>query len=408
VDIVPSAVTSELADAALGSPALSQALELASWIGDGQQLTASGTLRPAAAAQACRALGIEQPAGQPRGADDLAALAPVWEVARDAGFIMVADGHVRELGTDRVRTDAAAALRSWLRALAPKLDLPEEPCGRCLTVLAGLAEAADGVVSTADLMNAVRSAYPAPDNPDDLARELRHAVSAIASLLSFAAVVPAVEEPADDDRLRLMPLGRMLADSVFAQLAVEPAADAGALVAALGELPPKAGLIIARPWLAARTPAAAARDLLGYAASAAVQQRTVAVSCAKEIGPDAAAAWRDYARTPGFGAYAREWLAGLGEEVAADPRDEAWLTIEAISVASVSLPPEAVSRLISSAARGSDLSDLPTIMTILRDSGHPDAERVAEAISLAAAPARSATVVRIQHRAKKKRAKRKR
>jgi hypothetical protein len=47
----------------------------------------------------------------------------------------------------------------------------------------------------------------------------------------------------------------------------------------------------------------------------------------------------------------------------------------------VSLPPEVVSDMISSVARRSGLSDLPTILAVLRESGHPDAERIAEAIS---------------------------
>jgi hypothetical protein len=419
VDITPSVVTSELAGAALASPVLSRALELARWIGDGKELTAGGTLGPADAAESCRALGIELPAEQARSAGDPPELAQIWDVARDAGFITVAGKYVRESGLDDVRTDAEAALRSWLRAFAPKLDLPEKPCGRCLTVLAKLAEAADGVASTADLMDAVRQAFPAPDSPDDLARELRHAVLAVADLLAFAAAVPAVAEPADDDRVRLTPLGRMLADSVFAALAVDPAADVAAVVTMRIALPPGVSALLVRPWLAARTPVGAARELLGFAESAATEKRTTAVSFAKEIGPEAAAAWREYAEVPGFGAYAREWLAGFGEAVAADPRDEAWLTVESISVADVSLPPEVVSDMISSAAWQSDLDNLPMILVLLRESGHPDAERVAEAVSRLADPrpprvddsvalAGSATVVRIQPRAKKKRAKRKR
>jgi hypothetical protein len=327
---------------------------------------------------------------------------------------------------DDVTADAEAALRSWLRAFAPKLDLPEEPCGRCLTVLAELADAGDGMASTQHLLDAVRLAFPTPDSPDDLARELRHAVSAIANLLSFAAVVPAVEEPEDDNRVRLTPLGRMLAESVFAALAISPGAGVETVVTVFTELPPAVGMSIARPWLAARTPTAAVREVLGFAESAITQQRTVAVSFAREIGPEAAQAWREYAGADGFGAYAREWLAQLGEEVAADPRDQAWLTVEAISVAEVSLPSEAVSDMIGSAADRAELGDLPMIVTMLRESGHPDAERVAEAISRAASPAPGrgstqapagskapagrgaadsaelAAVVRIQPRAKKK------
>ena len=386
VDITPSAITSELADAALASPALSRAVELAEWIGEEKELTASGMLRPADAAEACRVLGVEFSPEQSGSAADVPEFAGVWEVARDAGFITMAATSVRGSGSGDVTTNAEAAVRSWLRALAAKLDLLEEPCWRCLIVLAELADATDGVAGTAELMNAVRLAFPASQDPDDLARGLRHAMSALAHMLSFAAAVPAVEEPEDDDRVRLTPLGRMLAESVFATLAIDPAADAGTVVMMVAELPPRVTMSIARPWLAARTPAEAVRELLSFAESANTQQRAAAVSFAKEIGPESAQAWREYARIRGFGAYAREWLAQLGEHVAADPRDEAWLTVEAISVAEVSLPAQVVSGMISSAARQSDLGDLPTILTMLRESGHPDAERVAAAISGAVAP----------------------
>jgi hypothetical protein len=305
-----------------------------------------------------------------------AVVTPELAAAALASPVLSGAGELSDAGDETV-------LRTWLRAFAAKLDLPDEPCGRCLTVLAELDAAADGIASTQDLLDAVRLAFPAPGSPDDLARELRHAVSAIADLLTFAAVVPAVEESDDDNRVRLTPLGRMLAESVFAALAVNPAADVETVVTLFTALPPAVSMRIAQPWLAARTPADAVRALLGFAESATTRQRTVAVSFAKEIGP-AAEAWREYAKVDGFGAYAREWLAKLGEKVTADPRDQAWLTVEAISVAEVSLPSPAVSDMIDSAAARAERGRLPAILTMLRESGHPDAERVAEAISKAA------------------------
>jgi Plasmid pRiA4b ORF-3-like protein len=99
-------------------------------------------------------------------------------------------------------------------------------------------------------------------------------------------------------------------------------------------LPPKIATEMARPWLTARSPIDAVRELLGYAESAEPDQRMVALALAREIGPAAVQAWRESAGRPGFGAYARRWLAGQGEPVAEDPRDEAWLTVEAMSLAS--------------------------------------------------------------------------
>jgi hypothetical protein len=121
VDIAPSVVTPELAAAALASPVLSRALRLAVWIGDGKELTASGMLRPAAGAQACRALGIDLPSGKLRSTGDVPELTRIWEVAHDAGLISVTSNYAYGPGLVDVTADAEAALRSWLQAVAVKL-----------------------------------------------------------------------------------------------------------------------------------------------------------------------------------------------------------------------------------------------------------------------------------------------
>ena len=50
-------------------------MDLAEWIGGGadtgRELTTTGVLRPAVAAEACRALGIELPSGKLRSAKDV-------------------------------------------------------------------------------------------------------------------------------------------------------------------------------------------------------------------------------------------------------------------------------------------------------------------------------------------------
>jgi hypothetical protein len=204
-------------------------------------------------------------------------------------------------------------------------------------------------------------------------------------LLAFAAAVP-VDESEEDDRVRLTPLGRMLAETVFAVLAIDPGDDVETAMTKLADLPPAVAMHAARPWLAARTPTGAVGELLAFAESASSEKRMVAVSLAKQIAPKEAEPWRAYAGTPGFGAHAREWLTSLGEEVTADPRDEAWLTVETISVICASQPPEDLPRMISSLARESELSDLPTIATLLRESGHPDADLVADTIAGLAGP----------------------
>jgi hypothetical protein len=100
----------------------------------------------------------------------------------------------------------------------------------------------------------------------------------------------------------------MLARAVFEGRA--PAADAAAetVMSAISDVPPPVAWTLARPWLEARSPAAAARELLALAESADGEQRAAALAFAGELGPDAAAAWREWAERPGFGAYARRWL----------------------------------------------------------------------------------------------------
>jgi hypothetical protein len=104
-----------------------------------------------------------------------------------------------------------------------------------------------------------------------------------------------------------------------------------------------------RPWLAARTAVGAARELLDFAESTDAETRMVAIAFAREIGPEAAQAWREHARVPGVGAYARSWLVEHGEETEQDPRDEAWMIVESLSAASALMPPQVASLLFAAA-----------------------------------------------------------
>lgn len=73
-----AAISPELAGAALSCVALARGRELAEWVGTGRTLTASGVLRPAEAAQACRDLGITLKGPKPRSALDVPELMKVW------------------------------------------------------------------------------------------------------------------------------------------------------------------------------------------------------------------------------------------------------------------------------------------------------------------------------------------
>lgn len=99
----PSAVTPELAEAALNCVPLARAHKLAEWIGTGRQLTSSGVLKPALATEACRALGIELPPGRLRTALDVDELMRDWEVACYAGYMIPNGSRVRATRAWRTR-----------------------------------------------------------------------------------------------------------------------------------------------------------------------------------------------------------------------------------------------------------------------------------------------------------------
>jgi Plasmid pRiA4b ORF-3-like protein len=407
----PSLVSSELAEAALSCGPLARARQLATWIGQGRKLTSTGVLRPADAAEACRVLGVELPPGRLRSAKDVPGLMRDWEVAVTAGFIEPAASRVYAASdlADLGPANAERVLQAWVWSTSWQLGLPGDPCAECLTVLHELS-VAGGPVPMADLEEAVHSlsepgaagalpGAPCPhcgevhdvpsfagllgiddDGDDDADGSREHTEGAVAGLVSFG-VAATGPSATPGGSVRLTALGRMLAESVFSGCAPAPEDSAGALVTVLCLLPPKIATEMERPWLAARSPVDAVRELLGYAESAEPGPRAVALTLAREIGPAAAPAWRERAGQPGFGAYGRRWLADQGEPVAEDPRDPAWLAVEAMSLASAGIPTELVPLLFAAAAQHSATSDVGQALAQMNESGHPDAARLARSVA---------------------------
>jgi hypothetical protein len=104
---------------------------------------------------------------------------------------------------------------------------------------------------------------------------------------------------------------------------------------------------------------------------------------ARELGPDATDAWREWAKRPGIGAYARQWLRSQGEQVAEDPADEAWLAVDALcimldTVAGV-VPPFLLQAMLVQQA-GEEVTEAAELM--LR-SGHPRAHDVVARLTAA-------------------------
>jgi hypothetical protein len=164
-------ISPEVAEAALSCPALTRARNLAEWVGQGKTLTASGVLRPAEAVQACRDLGIELPGPRLRSALDVEDLMRDWVTAATAGFLEMGGRRVRatpDLPDAGSSTYAGpdAILRGWVQAATVVLDLGEDPCAECLTVLHEL-YSADGPLTMDQLASTVGAAL-APEEPEGL------------------------------------------------------------------------------------------------------------------------------------------------------------------------------------------------------------------------------------------------
>jgi hypothetical protein len=394
-------ISAELADSALSCAALARARELAGWVGAGMTLTSSGVLRPAEAAQACRDLGIELAGPRLRSALDVEELMRAWVTAAAAGFLEI-DGR-RAWGArglpgagSATSPDPEAILDAWIQAATALLDLGEEPCAGCLTVLHELHTVAEPL-SMDQLASAVQAVLepeelevaPCPGcgqvhGPGDLLGlgdflgdedeggedTAGHAADAVMGLLAFGAA------DAGDGAVRLTPLGTMLAESVFQCRAPSPDADAATVVSAISEVPPEVAQTLARPWLSARSASGAARELLAFADAAGGRPRVAALAFARELGNDAGDAWREWSKRPGIGAYARQWLRSQGERVAEDPADEAWLAVDALSILVDTLenavPPFLVQAMLAQQA-GEESAEAAEVM--LR-SGHPRAQDV--------------------------------
>ncbi len=387
-----------LARTALTAVPLSRALALAQWTGDGRELTTSGVLRPAVAVEACRMLGIGVPSGKLRSAKDVPELDQVWEVALAADLILMTANRVSaapgvaELATMANGTDETAELDddladqlvlAWLRGAGTALGFPADACGQCLTVLHELSEA-NGPMELTDLSAAVVEADgAAPADLDfdvDRMDLVDHAVTAVLELVDFEAVATGPGRSAGGT-VTLTPLGRLLAEAVFGSIAPPAAVTAEDLVTAVAWLPPNIALAAAGPWLAARASHAAVRELLDFAAAFdGPVLRSVALEIAQLKGPDAMPVWREYARMPGFGAYARQWLAAQDETVAPDDKDEAWLLVDTIAASGGQLTPEMLP-LLSGAVQAVAGDSAAELLAGIANCGHPYAAEVTRMLS---------------------------
>lgn len=384
----------KLVSAARGCPALTDAEKLAEWVGAGRPLTTRGVPKPAAVVEVCDLLGIELRTRKPRSALDIDRLMMVWAVALSAGFVEV----------DRSRATAGAALPTWTGGTAEAVlevwtqcvlgcfglsGESGEPDPEILGGLAALYES-DGAVSLDDLgehisdvldggttgcscpscvssMMTLQDLSDLPDEPDSVLRI--DEVKLVEALGEFGIV------SLSDGEAELTPLGRWFTDVLFRQGAPVADADAITLVDAVAGLPDRVALVMARPWLSARSPVTAARELLTTGESGSGKQRLTAITLARACGPDAAPAWREQAAQGGSGAYARVWLA---EQDGTEPTeaDMAWITMDSLDSLLDGLPPDLPPRLVAALLRDQVGDALSEILPVLADSDHPAAYRL--------------------------------
>ena len=171
-----------------------------------------------------------------------------------------------------------------------------------------------------------------------------HAESAVELLLHFGAARTAPGRN-PGGTVAITPLGDLLARSITDAFAPSAEVNASEAVLAVTPLMPdeptvarRLTRLAAQPWVEARGPVGAARELLAFAENAEPAQRFAALEIAQGLGYEAAEAWRELARKAGFGAYGRQWLARAGEHVPADENDEAWLLVETLLKSRDKLP----------------------------------------------------------------------
>lgn len=386
---VPNPSPEQLALAARTCPVLATAQTLAEWVGAGRQVTTRGVLKPAAAVEACDLLGIEAPSRKPRSALDIDELMMVWAAAAAAGFIEVSGGRVRPGPTLQPWLDGAPdiVLAVWCRCALQSLGLAGETDEEDLVYLAVLATFEDygGTVPLGDLSAGIEqlagdasSSCSCPDCTPDLAVDLGvdepEAEDAVETLGEFGIAV------LRGDIAELTPLGRWLTDFMFRKSAPPADAEAEVLIRELAPLPVKVAVLMARPWLSSRSAAAAAHELLAVGETTSGQERLTALDLARECGPEATPAWREWATRDGFGAYARIWLAEQDDTEPTDA-DSAWITVDALVTMLDALPPELPEDLLPALIQSQAGAEMAEALPLLESCDHPAAPRLVKLLS---------------------------
>ncbi|GAA0980306.1 hypothetical protein GCM10009555_046500 [Acrocarpospora macrocephala] len=353
--------------------------DLAVWVGTGRAVTSGGALKPALVPEAARALRVPCPA-KVRRLSDVAVVHQAWVGALAMGFIEIS-------GSRAVQAEAAAepTARQWFAAVEQVLAARvTDPCGAdpriccqvTLTILAEKAPLPGEALSQAVAEEMRRRGdwdWRAPILAD---AAMEHPVDWIVAILrDFGAL---------DSRMGVTALGEY-ARGEFGRRVPPPITSdlsAAAVLRLLADLPEEE---IWEPVWRWRLPADRdstrdpLRELLQAAADATAAARISAIEVIGERGEYAVPLWREVRLHPMLGAHARSALADLDHGPDPSREDVLWVAVDC-ALAALDRYGVSDALYVLLDAIGDDIRES------VRDSGHPEAARLLEALPLTPPP----------------------
>ena len=310
----------ELAAAARVAPLLRAARLVGCWAAAGQRAGAAGRLLPGTASAAVAELDLTP-----------AELEVAWRVAVGTGMVAVpGDRAAPGPRADALASgDAGAVLGMWEDALSVMLRAED---------LDGMATALYTVGGPVK-MDALFEAYMAAAGSRDRAAPGEDLAAGLSAALEALADLGVVELGTDDSaggltvtlsRLGVWGMHRHLRAQGWHVPVLGGAArdGAAALLTTLASYDAEDGEAEIATWLAARTPARAARELIDAARRGTPGLRGAGFAVLDRVGDQAVPVVRAALEDPVLRAHAAVWLHEHGEEAELGPGERAWLLVD--------------------------------------------------------------------------------
>ncbi|WP_433497665.1 hypothetical protein ACQP1K_22425 [Sphaerimonospora sp. CA-214678] len=375
----------ELAEAARGVPLIAQARDLALWVGTGRKVGTETLLSDDEVSEAVQTLGLP----------DAQYLWNIWNLAIDLEFLTPDGGDTVSVDPDTSGwpfDDDDDVLDVWATGLH-SIDYgdPELDDDDLTLALSGLTRALliqlllnQGSRTLADLREELAQAV---SEYDDLGLDAWAAAGdPLASVVAWLSGYGMVA--VDDGVISLTPLGTdgvvHLLDDEDVEVSARPAIDAMSaldLLSLSADMTEEEADAEFASWLALRTPAQAASELLAAAADdeSDALVRVQAASLVGSLGEAAVPAWHEAAKEPSLRPYAATHLTQMGIEGAPEPTpaDTDWLILDMWTISAGLGRAEFLSSL-------HEIGPAQTLVAILDGIWkirHPHLEELLEAIS---------------------------